>query len=166
VLCHAFFQAPGRLFARRPALFVFRPPDPQISGKEHKMKIKYEFADGTVSIVEVSDEIGGIIVDSRKAEHAQQEKQRYHCYSLDAIDYEGMEYADPETPESIFLREELSKELSDALATLNETQRRRLLMYAGGLSYREIARREGLSEKKSVIECIEGARKKLKKFLK
>lgn len=130
------------------------------------MKIKYEFADGTVSVVEVSDEIGAVIVDSRKAEHAWQERQRCHCYSSDAIDFAGLEYADTETPESIFLRKEREKELSDALDTLNENQRRRLLMYASGLSYREIARREGLSEKKSVIECIEGARKKLKKILK
>ena len=56
------------------------------------MKIKYVFANGDVSEVEVSEEIGAIVIDSRKAEHAQQEKERYHCYSLDAIDYEGDEY--------------------------------------------------------------------------
>lgn len=27
-----------------------------------------------------------------KAEHAQDERHRYHCYSYDAIDYEGEEY--------------------------------------------------------------------------
>ena len=35
------------------------------------MKIKYAFLDGTVTEVEVSDEIGAVIIDSRKAEHAQ-----------------------------------------------------------------------------------------------
>ena len=30
------------------------------------MKIKYEFADGTVSEVEVSEEIGSVIVESRR----------------------------------------------------------------------------------------------------
>ena len=34
------------------------------------MKIKYAFLDGTVTEVEVSDEIGAVIIDSRKAEHA------------------------------------------------------------------------------------------------
>ena len=51
------------------------------------MKIKYAFLDGTVTEVEVSDEIGAVIIDSRKAEHAQDERHRYHCYSYDAIDY-------------------------------------------------------------------------------
>ena len=50
------------------------------------MKIKYAFLDGTVTEVEVSDEIGAVIIDSRKAEHAQDERHRYHCYSYDAID--------------------------------------------------------------------------------
>lgn len=45
------------------------------------MKIKYAFMDGTVTEVEVSDEIGAVIIDSRKAEHAQDERHRYHCYS-------------------------------------------------------------------------------------
>ena len=51
------------------------------------MKIKYAFLDGTVTEVEVSDEVGAVIIDSRKAEHAQDERHRYHCYSYDAIDY-------------------------------------------------------------------------------
>lgn len=38
------------------------------------MKIKYAFLDGTVTEVEVSDEIGAVIIDSRKAEHAQDER--------------------------------------------------------------------------------------------
>jgi hypothetical protein len=56
------------------------------------MKIKYAFLDGTTAEVEISDEIGAIIIDSRKAEHAQDERRRRHCYSYDAIDYEGEEY--------------------------------------------------------------------------
>ena len=56
------------------------------------MKIKYKFATGEVMEIEVSDEIGAVITASRKAEHALEERNRYHCYSLDAIDYEGLEY--------------------------------------------------------------------------
>ena len=44
------------------------------------MKIKYAFLDGTVTEVEVSEEIGAVIIDSRKAEHTQDERHRYHCY--------------------------------------------------------------------------------------
>lgn len=56
------------------------------------MLIKWTFANGDTSEIEVSEEIAAIVIDSRKAEHAQQEKERYHCYSLDAIDYEGDEF--------------------------------------------------------------------------
>ena len=58
------------------------------------MIIKYKFATGEVTEVEVSDEIGAVITASRKAEHALEERNRYHCYSLDAINYEGLEYGE------------------------------------------------------------------------
>lgn len=38
------------------------------------MLIKYEFINGDVLEVEVSNEIGAMIIDSRKAEHALDEK--------------------------------------------------------------------------------------------
>lgn len=126
------------------------------------MKIKYKFATGEVTEVEVSEEIGAVITASRKAEHALEERNHYHCYSIGAIDYEGMEYADPDTPESIHEKFERDKRLYAALATLTETQRRRLLMLADGLSYREIARREGVSDHKKIIKSIDGARAKIK----
>ena len=42
------------------------------------MKIKYTFADGTTTEVEVSEEVGAVVIESRKAEHAQDERQRYY----------------------------------------------------------------------------------------
>ena len=47
------------------------------------MKIKYQFADGTTSEVEVSEEIGAFITASRREESNGDRKQRYHCISLD-----------------------------------------------------------------------------------
>ncbi len=128
------------------------------------MKIKYKFADGTTTEVEVSEEIGAVIIDSRKAEHAQGERQRYHCpYSYDAIDYEGEEYATDDTPETEHIRSERDARLYTALAALTEIQRRRLLMLADGLSMREIARREN-ADIKTVRESITGAKKKFQKI--
>lgn len=126
------------------------------------MKINYKFADGTIAEVEVSEDIGTFIVDSRRLEDNLERKERYHTYSLDAIVYEGEEYAAEETPESECLRAELNKQLQKALSTLTDTQKRRLLMAAEGLSYREIARREGVSDHKKIIKSIEAARKKIK----
>lgn len=128
------------------------------------MKIKYTFADGTTTEVEVSEEIGAVVIESRKAEHAQDERQRYHCpYSYDAIDYEGEEYASDETPESEYARAEVNKQLYAGLQSLTETQRRRLLMLADGMSLREIAKAENVGFTK-VAKSIEAAREKMKKF--
>lgn len=61
----------------------------------------------------------------------------------------------------IFMRKKLKK----AMESLNPTQYRRVYCYYfKGMTFREIAAFEGVSDK-SVRESIEGARKKLKKFL-
>ncbi len=54
------------------------------------MKIKYEFADGTVSEVEVEESIGAVIIEDRRLEDNLARKERYHCHSLDAVEFEGM----------------------------------------------------------------------------
>ncbi len=132
--------------------------------KDITMIIKYKFANGDVSVVEVSEDIGKEIVKSRKKEHANDEKQRYHCYSIDALDYEGEDYAVDETAESILLKKELMGSLHKALAELTPIQRRRLEMYASGMTYREIASIEGVIHTK-VEQSIYKARKKIKNFL-
>lgn len=122
------------------------------------MKIKYQFANGDVSEVEVSEDVGSIIVDSRRKEDNLDRKERYHCYSYDAIDYEGEEYADPDTPDSLLERDELSKRVQSAMLHLSEIQVRRLTLFAEGLSIREIARMEGVDHK-AVSKSIESAKK-------
>ena len=42
------------------------------------MKIKYEFADGTVSEVEVEESIGEVIIEDRRLEDNLSRKERYH----------------------------------------------------------------------------------------
>lgn len=123
------------------------------------MKINYTFANGETSDVEVNEEIGNLILDSRREESNQDRKERYHCYSLDAAVYEGKDYADGETPESALFLQLENQRIKEAFGRLSEVQRRRLLMAAEGLSLREIARREG-KDIKTIRESIEGARKK------
>ena len=127
------------------------------------MKIKYTFANGDVSEVEVSEEVGTVIVDSRRKEENQARKERYHCYSYDAIDYEGEDYADPDTPESLLERDELSKRVQSAMTHLTETQARRIRLLADGYSMREIADMEGVRHK-AVQDSILQARKKFLLF--
>ena len=127
------------------------------------MKIKYEFADGTVSEVEVEESIGAVIIEDRRLEDNLSRKERYHCYSLDAAQFEGTEYADNETPETKMEREMDTERIAQALDGLSEVQRRRILMLAGGMSVNEIARKEGVHHS-VVSETISAARKKFKKF--
>lgn len=131
------------------------------------MKVRYRNSDTTTIEIETSEEIAITLTDSYREEDNYDRKCRYHNYSYDAIDYEGEEYAAPDTPESIAMDKEDAAESSTryakALALLTDVQRNRFLMYAAGLSTHEIARREG-SNQKSVHESIEAARKKLKKF--
>ena len=128
-----------------------------------KLKINYTFANGETSDVEVREEIGNLILDSRREESNQDRKERYHCYSLDAAEYEGEDYADGSTPETEFFLQLENQRIKEAFGQLSEVQRRRLLMLAEGVSLREIARRES-KDIKSIRESIEGARKKFLKF--
>jgi len=128
------------------------------------MKIKYEFADGTATEIEVSEEIGTVIIDSRRKESNLDRKERRHCYSYDAIEYEGDEYGKEDYYECMDDSIDRDVRVRTAFDTLTEVQKRRLLMLADGLSMREIARREGIKHH-AVMESIEGARKKfLKNF--
>ena len=129
------------------------------------MKITWNFTDGTTSEIEVNEEIGNYITASRREEDNLSRKERHHCYSLDAILFEGKEYGDNHTPETEMETAERNKRLYAAMETLTEVQRRRLLMLADGLSAREIARTEGVAHKQ-VLKSIELARKKLRDLLK
>lgn len=127
------------------------------------MKIQWNFADGTTSEVEVNEELGTFITASRREESNLDRKERYHCYSLDAILFEGKEYGDHNTPDAEMESAEKRRRIAAALAKLSETQQRRLLLLADGLSVREIARREN-KDFKSVYESIESAKKKFTRF--
>ena len=129
------------------------------------MLIKWTFANGETSEVEVSEEIGAVIIDSRKAEHAQQEKERYHCYSLDAIDFEGNEYGFCEDyGESDAEAARRRKLLNEGFSKLTETQKRRLMLSIQGKTVREIADLEEV-DIRAVQDSLNQARKKFpKKF--
>ena len=84
--------------------------------------------------VEVPDEVAEAILEESRAENANDAKQHYHCYSLDASP--GIENHSPEqaiSPEDILIGEETEREqeaarslmlerLREALATLTPRQ--------------------------------------------
>ena len=130
------------------------------------MIITYKFADDSTSTVEVDEEIGTIIMDSRRKESSLERKEHRHCYSLDAIAYEGDEYGVPDNSERLFDdSEERDAKVREAFSHLTDIQKRRLQMLADGLSVREIARRES-RDFRTVYESIESAKKMFLKFYK
>jgi len=128
------------------------------------MKVKYEFNNGEVTEVEVEDSIGAIIIDSRREEESAERRHRRHCYSMDAAVYEGLEYGTADFTEALFDdSDERSKRVREAFSHLSEIQKKRLMLLAGGVSIREIARREGKAFN-TVYESVEAAKKKFLKF--
>ena len=128
------------------------------------MIVNYTLSNGEETAIEVSDEIGNFIIDSRRIEENGNRKERYHCISLDAFTYEGSIFATGDFAKEIEeSTEERDRAVRRAFAHLTKTQKRRLLMLAGGLSIREIAEREH-KDFKSGYESIEAGKKKFLKF--
>ncbi len=126
------------------------------------MKIKYESVTGEVTQVEVSDEIGSIIIESRKAEHAQDERQRYHCpYSTDALLFEGLEYGTKEPDED--MPDEVRSRIHYAFSKLTDIQKKRLVLYSRGMTVREIAAHDNV-DVRAVWDSIQQARNKFLKY--
>lgn len=130
------------------------------------MIIKYKFTTGEVTEVEVSEEIGTVILDSRRKEHASNERHRYHtAFSLDDMEYEDKDYfSADDNPEKAFMQNAFNKKREAILSQLTPVQRRRFVLFENGMSIAEIARKEKAAFN-SVKESIESAQKKLKKLL-
>lgn len=128
------------------------------------MIIKYKFADGTTSAVEVDDELGAFITASRREENNYDRKARYHCVSLDAFTFEGEAFADErDNPSRRYEFSEGQSKVDEFLRLLTDVQRRRVEALLDGKSKADIAREERTSYK-TVADCIELVRKKAAAF--
>ena len=127
------------------------------------MKIKYTFDNGENSEVEVNEEIGAVILESRRKEENMERNRRRRCYSLDDVDFEGDDFADDRTPESLFMEQRDNEHIKETLDKLSDLHRRRLLMLAQGLTIREIAKIEGVTVR-AVFDSIEKAKEAFKKI--
>ena len=130
------------------------------------MFIKYKIDRKHSVMVEVTPEVAKFILDSDTEMRNAEQRERYHVpYHIDALKYEGMEYAAPDTTEDIVLRNDENRELYDSLSCLTDAQFRRLVLKAEGMTLREIAAAEGASVN-AVAESLMAARKKLEKYRK
>ncbi len=129
------------------------------------MRVTYRFANGEISIVEVEGEVAEFIQLSNKAIHAGNEKQRSHTISLDARTYEGDDYTDDVTPYTDYVERCRRETLEEALSLLSSVQRRRFELFTDGMSFRDIAKLEGVSHT-MIRKSIQQSRDKMQKFLK
>jgi len=108
------------------------------------MKYQYITATGTKTI-EIPKEWGNILKEFDKEEHALEERERYHkAFSIDAFSQENDISSKTNDPLHILEQHEMRSQIEMCLEKLTETQRRRFLMYAEGLSLAEISRIEGV----------------------
>ena len=134
--------------------------------KGHKMKITYKFVTGEVVEVEVSEEIGGVIVDLDRLEYNNDHKEtRRHC-SLEGKAYEGMEYAveDPGL-EALFAGPTDEDRLRAAIQKLDPGQQAMIrAIYFEGVSVNDYAARMGVTQS-AISHRLQTVKKNLKKLL-
>ena len=127
-------------------------------------KYRYGFADGTEEI-EISEEWAAVLREMDREEEANRKKQTRRHISLDAVDYEGEEFAEDGDAETALLEKESDRVVERTLSSLTDVQRRRVEMRTLGMSYRDIAEKENTNWK-TIKESITGAAIKIQKNLK
>ena len=133
-------------------------------------KYKVEIDEDTPQ--EVIDEVIAFMDRNRREIWAKDKYEHRHApLSTDALVYEGTDYANVDTPETVYIGCEDDTENEDDeavieryLSVLTDTQRRRIQMRMKGLSFKAIADIEG-TDSSSVRESVYAALKHLhKKF--
>ena len=126
--------------------------------------IRYEFATGEIVQIEVAAEIAEFICESRRMEHANNERTRYHAaFSIDSDDYRCSQLISTKTPDDYIIELEEQRRLFSSIESLSEVQRQRILLMAEGRSIAEIARLQHAAYN-SVKDSIQAAQQKIRKI--
>lgn len=130
------------------------------------MKIKYTFANGDVTEIEVSEEIGAVVLDLDRQEYNTNHREtRRHC-SLEALDLDGNLLPSKDNVEMDFIRKEDGAKLRDAISRLNPRQQKLIkAIYFEGQKVTDLAMEEGVHWT-AITHAVERALKKLEKILK
>mgnify|MGYP003276073688 FL=1 len=110
------------------------------------MKVRYEFANGEISEIEVEDSLGELLLDFDRQEYNNDHKETRRHISLDGMDYEGELFlSSADTEAEVFHREELAW-LMGAMEALSPAQRELVRrVYFENEKISKIAREEGVS---------------------
>ena len=130
------------------------------------MKITYKFVTGEVAEVEVSEEIGAVIVDLDRQEYNNDHKETRRHYSLEGKVYEGMDYAVEDSDlEALFAGPTDEERLHAAIRQLSPDQKEMVrAIYFENMSVNDYAARMGVTQS-AISHRLQTVKKKLKKFL-
>ncbi len=130
------------------------------------MKITYKFATGEVTEVEVSDEIGAVIVDLDRQEYNNDHKEPRRHYSLEGKVYEGMDYAVEDSGlGALFAGPTDEERLHAAIRQLSPDQQEMVrAIYFENVSINDYAAGMGVTQS-AISHRLQTAKKKLKKLL-
>lgn len=129
------------------------------------MKVRYEFANGEISEIEVDESLGELLVDFDRRQYNNDHKETRRHVSLDGMDYEGGLFASSADPlAEVLEREELAR-LLRAMEALSPEQRELILkVYFAQERLVDIARAEGVTEA-AIRSRLKKIYARLKKFL-
>ena len=130
------------------------------------MKITYRFVTGEVTVIDVPDEIGAVIVDLDRQEYNNNHKETRRHYSLEGKVYEGMDYAveDPGL-EALFAGPTDEERLHAAIRQLSPDQKEMVrAIYFENMSVNAYAARMGVTQS-AISHRLQTVKKKLKKLL-
>ena len=130
------------------------------------MKITSKFVTGEVAEVEVSEEIGAVIVDLDRQEYNNDHKETRRHYSLEGKVYEGMDYAAEDSGlEALFAGPTDEERLHAAIRQLSPDQQEMVrAIYFENVSVNDYAARMGVTQS-AISHRLQTVKKKLKKFL-
>ena len=130
------------------------------------MKITYKFVTGEVAEVEVSEEIGAVIVDLDRQEYNNDHKETRRHYSLEGKVYEGMDYAVEDSGlEALFAGPTDEERLHAAIRQLSHDQQEMVrAIFFENVSVNDYAARMGVTQS-AISHRLQTVKKKLKKLL-
>lgn len=129
--------------------------------------IQYKFNDGTISEINVTDELYALHLELLQEEKRNHWKETRRHISLDYLMEQGADIADHDSgdPLSALIEKTNDERIKTALSYLSDKQRSLIeKVFYNDLSLREIARQTGISHQ-ALSQQLATIYKKLKKFL-
>ena len=128
--------------------------------------IKYRFADGTTSEIEVTDEFYMLYAELVQQEKRNHWKETRRHISLENLNENGIDFASPAAdPLSVLIQQEDEKQIHNAIAALSDKQKDLAeKVFFKGMTLTAIAKEKGVSQP-AITQQLATVLKKLKKLL-